>query len=321
LAIRADALPRRAFARRDLLLAYWSRLANTLVRLRSALFEFSWQPLHLPLSLMGLLALGAIWLMPSQGYDAYAYWAVDPFDPYQPSSSDYGAFRYAPPVALLMAPMALLPFSLAYGAWLAVGLASLWFLFGRWALVALLFPPVFADLTYGNVHVLYAAMIVAAWQRPGLWGFGLFTKVTPAVAIIWHVLRGEWASIGWIVAVVLGAVGVSLAVQGPGVWTSWFEMLAVRQDYSSPWVVPVPLIPRLVLAMLLVIWGARTDRRWTLAVGVCLAIPTWYWSGLMLAPLVAIPALRARHVEDPNLKTAESPAEPDLESVRVAVPA
>ena len=31
---------------------------------------------------------------------------------------------------------------------------------------------------------------------------------------------------------------------------------------------------RLPLAALLVAWGARTDRRWVLPVGICLALPT-----------------------------------------------
>jgi hypothetical protein len=217
--------------------------------------------------------------------------------------------------------LGILPFHLAYLVWLGLSLMALWYVLGRWALAAILFPPVFADLAFGNVHVLYAAMIVAAWRHPGLWAFGLLTKVTPAVGLVWHGVRKEWGSVAAIVAIVLIAVCASLAIQGPGVWASWIATLDARQSNPSVWIAPIPFVPRLVLALGLVTWGARTGRRWTLPVAVSLAIPTWYWSGLMLAPLVAIPALRARHVEDPNRKTAESPAEPDPESVRVAVPA
>ena len=247
---------------------------------------------------MGALGLAAIWLMPGQGYDAYAYWSVDPLNPYQ-VTTDFGQFLYAPPTALLMAPLGILPFQLAYLAWLALGLAALWYVAGRWALVLLLFPPVFADLAFGNIHVLYAALIVAAWRRPGLWAFALLTKVTPAVGIVWHAVRGEWRSLALILAIVVVAVGASLAIQGPSVWLAWIDTLAGRQANPSPAVAPVPLIPRLIIAVGLVAWGARTDRRWTVPVALCLAIPTWYFSGLMLAPLIALVAIWRDRVSRP----------------------
>jgi hypothetical protein len=264
--------------------------AEQRARLESALVGFNWRPLLLPLSLMGALGLAAIWLMPGQGYDAYAYWSVDPLNPYQ-ATAEFGAFRYAPPMALLMAPLGALPFQFAYLAWLGLGLAALWYVAGRWALVLVLFPPVFTDLAFGNVHVLFAAMIVAAWRRPGFWAFALLTKVTPAVGIVWHGVRGEWRSLGTILVVVGVAVGASLAIQGPAVWVAWVDMLGARQDFSSASVVQLPLAPRLLAALALVTWGARTDRRWTVPVALCLAVPTWFLSGLMLAPLIAIVAI------------------------------
>ena len=161
MALPADALPLRGLSRRDVPGEYRARVTRLLAGLRSRFLQFDWQPLHIPLSVMGVIALGAIWLMPSQGYDAYAYWAVDPFNPYQ-SRTDFGAFLYAPPMALLMAPLGMLPFQIAYLAWLGFSLAALWFVVGRWALAAVLFPPVFVDLAFGNVHILFAATIVGA---------------------------------------------------------------------------------------------------------------------------------------------------------------
>jgi hypothetical protein len=271
-------------------LAWRATVAARAARLEWALLHFNWQPLLIPLSIMGTLGLAAIWLMPGQGYDAYAYWAVDPLHPYG-TTEDFGAFLYTPPMALLMAPLGALPFQVAYLLWLALGVAALWYVFGRWAIAAILFPPVFADLAFGNVHVLYAAMIVAAWRRPGLWAFAVLTKLTPGVGLVWHGVRGEWKSLATILAVLLVALSVSLAIQGPGVWASWIEMLDARQVHVSPTAVPIPLVPRLLAAVALVAWGARTGRRWTVPVALCLAIPTWYWSGLMLAPMVALAAL------------------------------
>ena len=55
-------------------------------------------------------------------------------------------------------------FTITVGLTLGLGIGALWYVAGRWALVLLLFPPVFADLAFGNVHVLFAAMIVAATE-------------------------------------------------------------------------------------------------------------------------------------------------------------
>jgi len=123
--------------------------------------------------------------------------------------------------------------------------------------------------------------------------------VTPAVGIVWHAVRGEWRSLALILAIVVVAVGASLAIQGPSVWLAWIDTLAGRQANPSPAVAPVPLIPRLVIAVGLVAWGARTDRRWTVPVALCLAIPTWYFSGLMLAPLIALVAIWRDRVSRP----------------------
>lgn len=257
-------------------------------------WSFDWRPLYAPLTILGCLALGAIWLMPGQGYDFLAYWSVAPLDPYA-ARSELGAFRYAPPSAMLMAPMSLLPFERAYIAWLALDIAALWYIARRWMFALILFPPVFADLAFGNIHVLYGAMIVAGRRHPAVWVFGLMTKITPGIGVIWYTLRGEWRALVEVAGITMVAVGLSLVLQGPAAWDAWLRMLGERDGYATPWAMPVPLVPRLVLAFALIGWGARTDRPWTVPLAVCLSIPTWYWSGLMLAPLVALwPTLPAR---------------------------
>ncbi len=44
------------------------------------------------------------------GFDAYAYWAVDPTQPYAATAGALGAFTYSPAIALAFAPFGLLPF-------------------------------------------------------------------------------------------------------------------------------------------------------------------------------------------------------------------
>jgi hypothetical protein len=54
--------------------------------------------------------------------------------------------------------------------------------------------------------------------------------------------------------------------------------------------VPIPFLVRLPFAVALVVWGARTDRRWTVPVAGMLALPALWYGGL--AMLLAVIALR-----------------------------
>jgi hypothetical protein len=54
--------------------------------------------------------------------------------------------------------------------------------------------------------------------------------------------------------------------------------------------VPVPLWVRLPVAVALVVWGARTDRAWTVPVGAMLALPALWYGGISML-LAAIPLL------------------------------
>jgi len=56
---------------------------------------------------------------------------------------------------------------------------------------------------------------------------------------------------------------------------------------------PVPLLPRLVAAGLLVAWGARADRRWVLPVAVTLALPV-VWVNSLAVLVALVPAARRR---------------------------
>ena len=57
--------------------------------------------------------------------------------------------------------------------------------------------------------------------------------------------------------------------------------------------IAIPLVPRLVAGVLLVTWGARTNRRWTVVVAATLALPVLWIAGLAMLVGV-IPELRAR---------------------------
>ena len=60
---------------------------------------------------------------------------------------------------------------------------------------------------------------------------------------------------------------------------------------SATWAsVPIPLWIRLPAAIALVVWGARTNRRWTVPVASMLALPAVWYGGLSML-LAVIPLL------------------------------
>ncbi len=229
----------------------------------------------------------------SFGYDAYSYWSIDFADLYgRAMSSNFalGAFRYAPPIAFLFGPLGALPWWLYVWLWEALMVAVIFWLGGRWALVALALPPVALELYHGNIHLLIAAAIALGFRYPWTWAFVLLSKVTPGIGVLWFAVRREWRSL----AIALGAtalVSLAAAIAAPHYWSEWlasiFSNLNEPQFYSVP--PPVPI--RLPLAAVVVIWGARTDRPWTVAVAATLALPIIWPHGLTVT-LAAIPFVR-----------------------------
>ncbi len=229
----------------------------------------------------------------SLGYDAFSYWSIDPNDLYNRalgSNFALGAFRYAPPIAFLMGPLHALPWWLYLWLWEALMLATVFWLGGRWAIVLLALPPVALELYHGNVHLLMAAAIALGFRNSWTWSFVVLTKVTPGVGLLWFAVRREWRSLG-IALGATGTVSLAAAIVAPQLWREWVDSiisnLAEPQYYSIPPTAPV----RLPLAALLVIWGARTDRPWTVGVAAALGLPIIWPHGLVVA-LAAVPFLR-----------------------------
>ena len=234
------------------------------------------------------------WLVHSMGYDAYAYWSVDFSDLYGRAASGQfftvGSFRYGPPIAFLFGPAAALPWWLFLWLWLAFTLALVAWLGGRWALVLLALPPVALELYHGNIHLLMAVAIVLGFRYPWTWAFVVVSKLTPGVGLLWFAARREWRSL----AIALGATGaVSLAsyVVAPHYWVEWLDSIVGNASAPLHYSVPVPIYVRLPLAALVVVWGARTDRPWTVAVAATLGLPIIWPHGLCVLA-AAIPFLR-----------------------------
>lgn len=225
--------------------------------------------------------------------DAHAYWAVDLANPYTRPVATTDAFTYPPPAALFFAVLGQLPFEVFQAGWtLLIGFALLW-LTGPFALAFVVLPVVASDLYLGNIHVLLAAAIVGSLRRPELWAIPLLTKPTIGVGLLWFVARGEWRKLAVAVGIT-GALAAVAYVLAPNLWPMWIDYVlatGVSPDVGSAYSVPLPLLIRLPAAALLVVWGARTSRTWTLPTAAMLGLPVLWLVGLaMLAGTFAVSA-------------------------------
>ena len=236
--------------------------------------------------------------------DAYAYWTTRDGSFYDAATTGrIGAYLYSPAFAQLVAPLVWLPIAVFTALWTALNAASLWFLLRRWALPALLFLPIPFEIISGNVHLLYAVAIVIGFRWPAAWGLMILTKVTPGVGVFWFLVRREWRSL----AIALGttaAIAAASFVLDPEAWRQWIALLradaagAGNAAFSTVgWYVPIPLAPRLLAAVAVVVVGALTDRRWVVPVAVALAMPV-LWANSLAVLAACVPLWRsdrARH--------------------------
>lgn len=216
------------------------------------------------------------------GFDAFAYWALDPADPYRVSAGGFGAFTYTPVVARLFAAFGLVAWPSFLVLWTGLLVGTALWLGWRQALLVFAFPPVALELYHGNVHLLIAAAIVLGFRWPAAWAFVVLTKVTPGVGLAWFAVRREWRQLAIALGVTGALVAASLVVDG-GLWADWLNESILKTAGGSPlnqFFIPIPLAARIPAALLLVSWGGLTDRRWTVPVAATLALPILWPSGL-----------------------------------------
>jgi hypothetical protein len=237
-----------------------------------------------------LIALGVV----GGGPDGIAYWQNRLPQPYP--GSGYGgeaAFYYSPAFAQIMAPFTALPWPVFHAGLIAANLGALWWMLGRWSAVALLFPPVAIELFSANINLLIAAAIVLGFRRPAAWAFPILTKVAPGVGLLWFVLRKEWRNL----ATALGAtalISVGSFVLAPDLWRQWIGLLASSVGQATPdLAIDMPLVARLPVAIVLLAWGALTDRRWVVPVTAALAMPI-LWPAQLSLLVACVPLAKSR---------------------------
>jgi hypothetical protein len=276
----------------------------------------SWQwldPSRLPRTpAIGLIVAAALWLaivvlaQPDigpwrTGQEALSYCAPRLDAPYaQADWTTTGAYVYSPAFLQLVSPLQHLPWLAFVGVWTAMLLLAVRFLTGpRLFIVGVLLAS--AELAGGNISLLLAVAIVLGFRWPAAWALILLTKVSPGIGLIWFAVRREWRNL----AIALGATVIVVATSAaimPWAWVDWIGVLTHVAGRDGTWAaVPIPFLVRLPFAISIVVWGARTDRRWTVPVACMLALPALWYGGLTM--LLAIIVLR-----DPATARDGSPA-------------
>lgn len=224
------------------------------------------------------------------GTDLYAAWKVNLADPWSGAATSMlgvGVFRHSPVIAQVASLFGGIPWLVAQLGFLAVQLGAIVLIAGkRWPYVVL-FPGVLWNLYFGNVDLLMGAAIVVGFRYSGAWAFLFLTKLTPGIGVLWFAFRGEWRKLGIALTttVVISAVSFVIA---PDLWFKWAEelreMAALPQASFYP-----PLAVRLVFAVALTWFAARSDRAWLLPVVCLLAVPNpWFVTFAILGASVAL---------------------------------
>jgi hypothetical protein len=235
----------------------------------------------------------------AESVDAFAYWSTRTGDFYTGAATgQIGAYLYSPAFAQALRPLVFLPWPVFAATWTCILMATYWWLVDRRALALLLFLPIPFEIISGNVHLLYAAAIVVGFRWPAAWALMLLTKVTPGIGILWFLARREWRAF-------FVAVGASAAIAAvsyildPRAWAQWVDLLRGGLATAGNgtvatvgWYLPVPLLPRLVVAAIVVVVAARSNRPWLVPIGVVLAMPVVWLNSLSV--LVAAITLRGR---------------------------
>lgn len=220
--------------------------------------------------------------------DAHAYWLTgrDWYVPYVNPPDTKDAYLYSPAFAQLIAPVTWLAWPVFATLWVtAESVAFCWLLrpLGwTWTLPLLLWCS--PELVIGNVLGFEGVAVVLAVTRPSAWTFGVLTKPTFGIGLLWFAIRREWGRlfVGCVVPLTVTAASLLWA---PAPWIAWIGFM-VDNANASTFAFPV----RLVAAVLVVGLAARTNRPWLLAVALVLATPVFAGSP-SLTVLAAVPRL------------------------------
>jgi hypothetical protein len=236
-------------------------------------------------------------LLPS-GMDARCYWVPSLSDPYLHSNwTDQIAYPYSPAFLQLLEPIRVLPWQVFMGIWAAILMAAMTYLTGPRLILLGLAAFGLMEIWGGNIEMLVALAIVLGFRWPAAWSFVVLTKISPGVGLLWFAVRREWRSLAIAAAATVAVVAISYVLM-PDAWQTWPKVLANNVGKGGTWAaVPLPFLVRLPFAVVLVVWGARTNHRWTVPVSAMLALPALWYGGLSIV-IATLPLVGARSWSD-----------------------
>ena len=221
--------------------------------------------------------------------DSYSYWAVDSTPYTWEGNLEY---RYSPAFLWLIGPLQNLSFDAFLGIWTGLHVAALIYLRAGWFLIV---PGLNDDVLRGNISTFVALFAVLAIQKSAAWWSPiLLTKITPAIGMVWHLVRREWRELGIAIGVTAAIVALGFLVNAD-LWRAWFGTL-VNADATYELGHPLgPLWLRLILGGLVAAAAAWTNRAWLISIAMLVAVPgLWAFN---LALLAAIPRLASRDTD------------------------
>ena len=241
------------------------------------------------LDAMATLVLGEF------GLDSRAYWLANHGQMYGAPPDTRDAYLYSPAFAQLIKPLTLLPWPAFAAVWSLFLLAVLLWLLRplplTWAI-----PLGIAGLNevvVGNVVLLFAVVVVVGFRRPAAWSFVALTKIAPCLGPVWFAARREWLPLLESALATVLIAGLSYLFD-PSAWAAWLSFLNVNAGLSEGVTgssIGPPLVVRIPLAVLLVVWGALTRRVWTLPLAMAFASPVLALGAF--AVLLSLPRLYA----------------------------
>jgi hypothetical protein len=273
-------------------LAYSAKTRASLAR-----FHLTWQILRWPASLLAIVAVSAMLLdvlLWGVSSDVHTYWAAHlDSSLYRLPVNAIGAYEYPPVLGQLIAPLTALPYWAFRVIWLCLQLVLVLAVTGpRWFGVALLLPFTQDALINGNLHFEFGVVALFGLRLPALWAFAFLTKITPGIGVLWFIARKEYRNLAIAVTVTAIVLGLSFAA-APDLWFAWGRYILDNAN-AGPQAesLPVPLLIRLPIVAVLVVYAARSDRAWLLPIAVWLALPYVWWSSAVI--LLAAPRIWAQ---------------------------
>ena len=236
------------------------------------------------------------------GYDAFAYWNVNPADPYVVPVGGLGAFNYSPPIARVFGPFGTLEWPTFLWLWLAL-------LFGNiiWLGRARRPDPLAAGVPAGRPRDLPR-------QHPPVDRGGDRPRLPLPVDVGLRVAhQGDARDRPALVRRPAGMASAGHRTRGHGrdrrrlarpPGSAVGRLARLHRLHSGGRLRrPVPdrrpaLDPPARRPSVLVVWGARTDRRWTVVVAATLALPVLWVSGFAICAALASVPLRTESTVD-----------------------